>query len=340
MNKQTKRNRRNRPKNKTKKYYGGDNKGILDVIGDETSKYTEPIADYTKEKVLRLFGLQSIPKDKVNESSDTTKEVDTQINKASDVAPSVVTDVKDIGSDVVDVFDKGSAAVVGNINDVLRSPEIENSVNEAAQETANIAKNYLKTFNDNLSTPEIKEETKIAIENAADIAGITIDAMDKPINKGIDLLNEAGTKALSGVGEGAVKVLLNTAAAIPLVGVPIAAARDLDAIIEAGSDVVQATSDASTTIANVVKETTENINEELGKKNNQEQENQEQENNNNEEPLSELKQKGGRILNRTNKSIETFENPIKNPIMKAGARKTRRKMFKRKGHSKRVRFAI
>ena len=51
-----------------------------------------------------------------------------------------------------------------------------------------------------------------------------------------------------------------------------------------------------------------------------------------------------KISNRTNKTINDFENPLnkfKNSnIQAAGARKTKRRLLNRKAKSKRVRFAI
>lgn len=337
MNKQTKRNRRNRPKNITKKYYGGlskntskdDSQGIFDLVGSKLSNYTGKITSYAANKGLRLLGLQTI---KDTESDESNNEVDEKMNEISDAASGVI-------SDVTEVFDKGSAAIIGNINDVLQSPKIENSVSEAAEETAEITQNLLENFNEKLSTPELKEETKLAIENAAEIADITVDAMDEPINKAIDELNAAGTKAASGAVSGAIKVGTDALAAVPGFGAVVELGKIVNDSSKAIGQVAEAASDATTTAAKLVKETSDNIDESLDKLDEKKNEFNDKIDKI-EKPLSELKKKGGAILDRTNKSIESFENPIENPIMKAGARKTRRKLFKRKGKSKRVRWAI
>lgn len=325
MNKQTKRNRRNRPKNKTKKYYGGASQGIFDLIGSKLSDYGGKITSYAADKGLRLIGLQTIKDNEPNEPDESTKEVDEKINQLSDSATGVISGfvdgAKDIGSNVVDVVDKGSAAVIGNINEVLQSPKIENSVSEAAEETAKIGEKLLEEFNDKLSSPIIKEQTKEALDNVADVATIAITSMDEPINKGIDELNAAGTKALSGAVTGAVKVGTDALAAVPGMGAVVELGKIVNDASRAVGDVVEAGTDATSTAAKIVQETTENINEGIDK-------------------LEETKKEGSKIYDRTNESIESFENPIKNPIMKAGARKTRRKLFKRKGKSKRVRWAI
>ena len=323
MNKQTKHNRRNIIKNKTKKYYGGKSKdvmsekskGIFDIVGEKLSNYSGKVVGYVTDKGLRLAGLQPIKKGEEKKVDESTKEVDKKINEISDAASGVV-------SDIVEVFDKGSAAVVGQINDVLESPKVENSVTEAAEETADISEKLLEKFNDKLSSPKLKEEAKIAIENAADYADIAVEAMDEPVNKAIDQLNEAGTKAASGAISGLVKVGTDALAAVPGAGAVIELGKIANDASAAVGDVVEATSDATSTVSKVVQQTSENINEGLDK-------------------LNERKKEGEKILNRTNESIETFEHPIgKKKESKKGGSKTKRKLFKRKGKSKRVRFTI
>jgi hypothetical protein len=154
MNKQTKRIRRNR-KNKTRKYYGGavpeetvESKGIMDVIGDKLSGYSGKVFNYVKDKGLRLAGLQPI-KQPV-ETDNSTQEVDQKISEISDAASGIIGDVKD-------VFDKGSAAVLENINDVLESPKVGETLTEAATETAEIGEKLLETFNESSSSEVLTE---------------------------------------------------------------------------------------------------------------------------------------------------------------------------------------
>jgi len=322
MNRQTKRNRK--IKNKTKKYYGGDSKevlqksrGIFDVVGDTLSSYAGKTSDYIKRKGLRLAGLQPIKNpEEITKEVDTTatKEIDTKINDISDAASGLVSGVQSIGSNVVNVFDKGSAAVVGNINDVLQSPQVGETVNEAAQETAEIGEKLLEDFNEKLNTPEMKEETKIALDTAADYTNIALDSMDEPIDKAIDQLGDAGTKATSGVVSGLIKVGTDAMCAVPYVGAVFELGKMINDGSRAVGDVVEATSDATGTISKVVEETSKNIDEGIDK-------------------LDEKKKEAQQIANRTNKSIQTFENPI------GGFRKTKRRFFKHKGKSKRVRFS-
>ena len=262
MNKQTKRIRRNR-KNKTHKYYGGavevddKSKGIFDIIGDKLSGYSGKAINYVKDKGLRLVGLQPIQEPEPTQNA-STQEVDQKINEIGNAASEIIGDVKD-------VVDKGSAAILGNINDVLQSPQVGETLTEAASETAAIGEKLLETFNEKLSTPEIKEETKIALDNVADYADIAVDALDKPLNKAVDELNEAGTKAASGIASGLIKVGTDALAAVPGAGAVIEVGKIVNDASRAVGDVASAASEATSTVSKVVKETSKNINEGIKK---------------------------------------------------------------------------
>jgi hypothetical protein len=361
MIKQTKRIRRNK-KNKTRKYYGGRSvvpnnklntvtdrnestdrsKGIFDVIGDNLSGYSGEAFDYVKDKGLRLIGLQSI-KQPV-EIDNSKQEVDQKNNETGDSASGMALGMASgIASDVKNVFDKGSAAVIENINDVLKNPEVGASLNEAATETAQVGVNLLENFNKSLSTPELKEETKKGFETAAEYANIVVESMDKPINNAVDELNEAGTKAASGVVTGAIKVGTNAMSAVPYFGGIISLGKIVNDVSKAAGDIAGAASDASSTISKVVEETSKNIDTGLDKLEEKKEElssSKPDETFKPEANFNELKKVGGTVSNRVEKSINEFENPISSVSVLTGGRKTRRKLFKNKGKSKRVRFVI
>jgi hypothetical protein len=390
MSKLTKRNRRNRihkKYNKTKKYLGGssnDNqpntnnamnnnatttsnitpsKGIFDIIGAKVGDYAGKTFNYVKEKGLRLAGLEPIKKEGEQLSSsvaeDSTKKVDDNMNQLSDAASGLVSGAQQIGSDVVKVFDKGSAALVGNINDVLGSPKVENSISGAVSETAEIGEKLLEKINDKLNTPELKAETAEALNTVAGYTDIAVKAMDKPINNAIDELNEAGTKAASGIASGAVKVGTDVLAAVPGFGAVIELGKMANDASAAAGDVVAAASDATSTISKVVEETSENIEQGLEEKKKLEElqnpiitNTTNTTNTNNTDTnntmkggmakLKEMNKDGVRLSNRINKSINEFENPLQNTKIGGGsACKTRRGLFKnRQKTKKRVRFAI
>jgi len=332
MNKQTKRIRRNKIKNKSRKYYGGSNevthrsKGIFDIIGDKISGYSGKAFNYVKDKSLRLAGLQPIKQPLVHDNS--TKEIDQKINEITDAASNVVSDVKN-------VVNKGSTDVINDVNDVLSSPEVSETVNEAAEETAEISEKLLENFNETLSSPELKEETKEALDNAADYAEIAVEAMDEPINKAVDSLNKAGTKATSGVVSGVIKVGTDALAAIPGVGAIVELGKMANDASAAVGDVVEASSDATSTISKVVEETSKNIDEGLDKLEEKKEKLESSMNS-----FKDLNKDSLNVSNRINKSINQFENPVKTvPVLKGG-RKTRRKLLNHKYKTKRVRFAV
>lgn len=336
MNKQTKRIRKNRIKNKSRKHYGGSvevaknsefelshkSKGIFDIIGDKLSGYSGKAFDYVKDKGLRLAGLQPI---KQQEISNSTQEVDQKIDEISDAASGIVFDVKN-------VVDKGSAAVISNINEVLGSQEVSESLNKSAEETSEIGEKLLENFNKSLSSPKMKEETKEALDNVAYYAEIAVDVLDKPINKAVDSLSEAGTKAASGAISGLIKVGTDAMAAVPGVGAVVELGKMANDATAAAGDVVEAASDATSTISKVVEETSKNIDQGLDKF---------EEKKTYMNGLKELNKDGLNVTNRVNKSINEFENPVKTvPSVLTGGRKTRRKLLKHKGKTKSVKFSI
>jgi hypothetical protein len=349
MNKQTKRIRRNR-KNKSRKYYGGrdvtdkntdyvnqtvesndKSKGVFDLIGDKLSGYSGKAFDYVKDKGLRLAGLQEI-KQPV-ETNNSTQEVDQKINEIGAASAGIVSDVKN-------VVDQGSAAVITNINDVLENPQVGVSLNEAANETAVIGEKLLENFNENLSTPELKEQTKLALDNAAQYTDIVLESMNEPINKSIDQLNEAGTKAASGAVAGLVKVGTDAMAAVPGLGAIIEIGKIANDSSAAIGDVVEAATDATTTISKVVEETSKNIDKGLDKLHEKEATDTSMNSIKPDDTFKKLNEDGLNVSNRVNKSINQFENPINDAPVLSGGRKTRRKFLKHKGKTKRVRFAI
>ena len=301
MTKQTKRVRKskNRSKNRTKsiKYYGGalevekdtNSKGIFTLIGDKLSNYTGKITNYIKDKGLRLAGLEPIKK----ENDIVPQEVDQKVNEIGSAASGL------------------AASVMENVNEVLGSPQLQNSLNNTASETAEIGTNLLENVNEKLSTPQFKEAATKVIDNVADYTNIIVKAIDEPLNNSIDTLNEAGTKAMSGIASGAIKVGTDALAAVPGAGAVIELGKMANDASAAAGDVVEATSDATTAVANIVKETTENMKEGIDDLKNKE---------------LEAKQIGGRI----NKSIHLFENPLQ----RGGGRKTRRKFLNNNAKSR------
>jgi hypothetical protein len=366
MNKRSRYNKNNKNNNKSKKYYGGAtgqtiNKsmshvgikppGIFDVIGNRLSSYSGDVVEYVSDKGLRLLGLEKIKNDDDEEKIETTK-IDDKIEKISDVASNTVSGLSSIGKDIVNVFDKGSSALVGQINDVLESPKVYQGLTQATTQTAKDAANLLNKFNDVANTPELKAATEEALDSVADYTNIAVKAMDEPINNAIDILNNAGAEAAAGVASGVIKVATDAAGAVPGVGAVIDLGKALNDGSAAVGKVVEASSKSVEALSDAVEQTSENFKEGIEKL--KEVENKVIENKpdivgNGSTALAEglnnfknLNKEGTNTLNRVNSSIDKFVDPVKNNSIKttSGGKKTKRKLFKRKSKSKRVRFVF
>ena len=320
---------------KNKKYYAGgiDSKtentistqeekpreGIVDMLKDKVTGIVKSVGEYATDKGLRLFGLQPIKKHESTEAG-----VDDSINKLGDAASNVVSDVESVGASIANVANKGSAAVLENINEVLGSPKVNETITQAAQHTKDIIENQLENINKIASEPKFKEEAKKVLDNVAEYTDIAVDAMDKPIDKAIDKLNQAGELAASGALYVSIKVATDAMDAVPGAGAIVEAGKMINDVSKAASSVVEAGSEAASTLSDLYVDTSENI--EKGMK-----------------ELEEKKKLAENISNRTTESIKEFENPTKNlpsiPKLKGGF-KTKKNLSKLNGKSKRVRFSL
>jgi len=322
--------KKSRKYRKEKKYYVGgedsnnslddnsnsiEKEGVIGIVQNKASNFLENAGDYAAKKGLRLLGLQS-----VNEN-EATEKLDANVEKFSNAASGLVSQAQRIGNDVVNVVDKGSAALIENINDVLESPKIENSVTEAAKETGAIAGKLLQKFNEGLSSPEVKAATKETLNNVADYANIAINALDEPLDKAIDELNQAGTQALSGSVAGIVKVGTDALGAIPGFGAIIDIGKMINDGSKAAASVVEAGSQAAKTFSDLETETLGNIKKEL-------------------DDLKKKKELASKILDRTSQSINDFNDPLNynKPNLKGGSKKKRNLFTNFK--TKRVRFVL
>jgi hypothetical protein len=312
MPKFTRRIKRNR-KNRTFKR-GGDSErqGVIDIIGNKIGDATSFVVGQAEDIGLNALGLERI--DNSKESNETTNNVDNNLNKIDDAASGIV-------SNVGNVVNKTSAAVIDNVNEVLGSPVVSESVSEAGKQTAEITGKLAETFNDAMDNPQVKAEVEEAIENAGEVGAVVVKAAEQPIKEAIRVGAEAGTKALGATGSGLIKVGTDMLGAVPGLGAIIDIGKMINDGSKAASAVVEAGSEAVETASDAFIDTTQNVKEGL-------------------KDLDEKKKLAQQISNRTTKSINEFENPLPNTAQAAGGRKTRRRLFKNRAKSKRVRFAI
>lgn len=315
MPKITRRIKRNK-KNITFKRGGAnldkERKGVIDIIGNKIGDATSFVVDKAEDIGLNAFGLERI--DSSKENNEATNSVNNSVEKIGNAASGVV-------SDVGNVLNKTSAAVIDNVNEVLGSPTVSESVTEAGKETAAITGKLAETFNNAMDNPEVKAEVEEAIENAGEIGAVVVKAAEQPIKEATRVGVEAGTKALGAAGSGLIKVGTDMLGAVPGIGAIIDIGKMINDGSKAASAVVEAGSEAIETASDAFTETTENVKQGL-------------------KDLDEKKKLSQHISNRTTKSINEFENPLPNTSQSAGGRKTRRRLFKNKAKSKRVRFAM
>lgn len=352
MNYKTKRRINN--KNKTKKfpnskdvYYGGNESdkknGIFDIIGSKIGDFASGTANFVGDKITRLAGYERIKNSKKEkeelEKIEKNKNVNNTNNDSSNSVSGIFSTAQKIGSDVVDVANKTSAAVVEQVNDVLESPKVQNSLSEAAADTAESGEKLLENINDKLNDPLLKKETELVLDNVGDYAEIAVGALNKPLNKGIDELNEAGSEAVAGVASGAIKVGTDALAAVPYFGSVIEIGKMINDGSKAIGDVVEAGTDSVSTVADIVKETSKNIHEGIDKLDETKHKLEDLnpvKGGNNYKYFKEIQKAGKKITNRIEKSLTTFEN--NNSILKG--EKTRHRFNLKHKKTKKVRFAI
>jgi hypothetical protein len=291
-------------------------KGVFDYLGDKIKSGVNNVATIATDAGLKAFGLERIDK------SEQESNVNDKINEVGDVASSLVSN---ISKNIENVANKTSAAVVENVNEVLGSDTVKENIQQAAQNTATILKDNAEIFNTAMNDPVVKEELVEAIDNAAEIGNVVIEAAKEPINKAADVIAEAAPKAIAAASSGAVKVITDIAAAAPGIGGVIDMMKAFNDGSRAVSGVVEATADAVEAGSELITETKENFEKGM-------------------EILEKNKKMAQEISNRTSQSINDFENPYEgfNNNQSGGlvGRKTRRKLTKRRAKSKRVRFAF
>ena len=218
-----------------------------------------------------------------------------------------------------DVADKTGASIVNNVNEVLGSDTMKQTTQQAAADTAEIVKESAEVFNKAMNDPVVKAEVKEAVENAGELADVVVKAAEKPFEDVVDVASKAIPKATGAALSGFIKVGTDAMAAVPGVGAVIEVGKVLNDSSKAASAVVEAGSEALEVASDAFIETKKNVEQGL-------------------KELEEKKKLAEQISNRTTKSIDNFENPIQS--LQTGGRKTRRRLFKRKAKSKRVRFSI
>jgi hypothetical protein len=335
MNKQTKKNKRTKRKNRTMKYYGGENpvpptqvpKQVLPPIPPQTQlgrkKDEETLPGIVGNAAISYAGNTfNYLKDKVMDHA--TKPSTEEKDASNNTNPSII-------STAMNVVDKVSGAVVSQVNEVLKSPLLQKGVKDRLEETTKI----ITDFNEDVSTPEAREELKKAVGNVAVVTDIVLDKMDEPIDKAIDKIGESGQKIASAAVSGAIKVGTDGLGAVPGVGVVVGTLKTASDLAAAASNMSGAVSEGTETLKDLVGNVKDAVND---------AEKEVAETTNIATDVNRLGQQqivGRQIGGRIKKSILEFENPLQNKN-KIGGYKTKRKFYKNKRCStnKRVNFSI
>ena len=306
--------------------------GILDMAANKMGEAASVVLDKAQDIGLKALGLEKI--DKSDKSiEDDGSNIDK--NNEADASSGII-------SGVSNIVDKTTTALIDNVNEVLDSELVSESVQNAAKETAEITGKLAENFNDAMNEPEVREEVKEAINNMADVGSVVIKASEKPFQEAAIVGVQSGTKALSAATAGIVKVGTDMMAAVPGVGAVVEVGKMLNDGSKAASAIVEAGSEAVSIASDAFVETSENVKEGL-------------------KELEEKKKMTEEISNRTTKSIDNFvkppfnnlpqaaipqlkeknvKPPFNNLLQAAGRSKTKRTFFKHNAKSKRVRFAI
>lgn len=296
----TRRCKKNR-KNKSIRQNGGENE--REGVVDMVGDKIAEVAS-SAAKTIGDAGLKIIGLERINKENNLQE---------TGESPGIISNVKNVA-------DKTGAAIIENVNEVLGSEAAKETTEQAAEQNATILKKGAETFNNALNNPEVKQEVEEAIEHAGEIGSVVVKASEKPFNEAVDAVAKAVPKVTSAAVSGAIKVGTDALGAVPFWGAIIDMGKMVNDGSKAASAVVEASSEAAEVASDAFIETKENIEKGL-------------------QELDEKKRISEQISNRTKNSINNFENPIMS-IQTGGVRKTRRRLFKRKKQSKRVRFAV
>lgn len=264
--------------------------------------------------------------------------IDILKNKVYGLASSAISTVEDAGlkiagleridnkqeqsSDIGNAANQAATTAINNINEVLGSSAVKDTVTQAGKDTADIIGNLAQSFNQALNDPVVKQEVEEAINNAGEISSVMVDAAREPFNKAVDVAAEAIPQATGAAISGAVKVGTDALAAIPGVGGVIEVGKIINDSSKAASSVIEAGSEAIESASDLFLETKANMEKGM-------------------QALEEKKRLAEQISNRTTRSINQFENPIQTMATQMGGkRKSKHRLLKRKYKTKRVRFAI
>ena len=187
--------------------------------------------------------------------TSNTQVSDASNNLVADASNNVVAEAE-VREGVIDklgnTLELTTANMLDRVNKVLESNQPDDKgLEEVVQDTVSILNKHVSNFNNTMDDPVAKEELKKTIENASEIADVIAQSAEKPLSRLIKVSFASSLDALRASISGAIKVLTDAMAAIPGVGAIIEigkiandSSKAVSAVVEAGSDITEATSDA------------------------------------------------------------------------------------------------
>jgi hypothetical protein len=176
--------------------------------------------------------------------------------------------ISNLASGVGKKINQVGSVLVDSLNESVENSGITETIPEAIGKTVDIAKDVLEKTSEKLEDPQFQEDLKIAASNIADKASIVLDAADKPLNKLVDKSMEIGEKLGEKMASSAVKIGLDTAGMIPVVGEIVEGVRVVDDIAKAGFAVADAGAQSIKMSADTVSETLNAIQEKINQSEN------------------------------------------------------------------------
>jgi hypothetical protein len=289
---------------------GEDRKGVIDMISERLSNAAKNVVQKAESIALDAIGLEKKQSDLSNVEGSTGK--------------------SGILSTATNLANKVTGSFINNANEVLASDRFQEGAKQAAENTAAILSSTAENFNKTLNDPIVKEKVKEALDIAGEYADVLAESMEEPVKKAATVFAEVIPKATGAAVSGAIKVGTDALAAVPGVGSIVEVGKMVNDVTKSASAVVEAGSQAVETGSDLFLETKQNFKRVLSQ-------------------LEEKKRMAQQISNRTTKSMDKFSNPLgENPlpkdqipgVLKGGANRTRKRLFKNRRKSKRVMFAF
>ena len=213
-------------------------------------------ASYAAEKGARFMGYEKISQEKDQQENQEPNPLFQQANNLGQQATQ-------LASGAIKKADQVGAVLVEALNQNIENSGVKETFSEAVGNAVGIVKDIVGSANEKLNDPEFIEEAKKMAEKVSNDASIILEAADPAINKVIDQTSEIAATMGTRLGDSAVNIALNTAEAVPGVGVAIGFARDVDSVAKAGEAVINATANTTTSIVEGVQESEKALQEKI-----------------------------------------------------------------------------